>query len=393
MPELTTRDVTEQDFDQALGVRSRSFGPLVPGTRDRWEAMLRDCILARRMIGVYDGDRLVAHARVRGFEQAWGGRHLPMGGVAGVVVDPDQRGRGVGTLLMRSAIERMAELGDAVSVLYPAHAAIYRGCGYEFGGAQHKITFDSWALRDLRHLGRSVDVRRALVDDAEQIRSTIAADHARLRADGPLLPAIDELRSDLEDPDQIWFVAGNGCVSYRFATGKDLLAGELVIDRLHASDPTTRAALWSLVGSGSSVARTVAAYVAPDDPIHLLTVEQAAKQRYAVGWMLRVIDLPTAIEKRGFASAVNGFVDVLVEDELAPGCAGPWRITVADGAAHAVRADVADPVRMGPRGLAGLYAGLSPARLREAGLLEGGLQHDALLEGALGGAAYLLDYF
>jgi predicted acetyltransferase len=39
-------------------------------------------------MGVFAGERLLAHARVSSYQQFWGGRPMPMGGVADVVVAP-----------------------------------------------------------------------------------------------------------------------------------------------------------------------------------------------------------------------------------------------------------------------------------------------------------------
>ncbi|MHB8184800.1 MAG: GNAT family N-acetyltransferase [Dermatophilaceae bacterium] len=104
-----TRDLTSDDLDAVFDVRTRSFGPLNPSMRDWWNEMrdwwneirdwwneIRDwwndiqheSIKERRAIGVFDGERLLAHAKVRSYQQFWGGRSMPMGGIAGVVVTP-----------------------------------------------------------------------------------------------------------------------------------------------------------------------------------------------------------------------------------------------------------------------------------------------------------------
>src|ERR1019366_9363780 len=133
---LITRDLTADDLDAAFDVRSRSFGRFSPSLREWWNDVQRESINAHRAIGVFDGERLLAHARLRSYQQFWGGRPMPMGGVAGVVVAPDARGRGVGTRLMTAVAQRSLERGDLVSALYPATIPIYRALGWEVVGAQ-----------------------------------------------------------------------------------------------------------------------------------------------------------------------------------------------------------------------------------------------------------------
>ena len=88
-----------------------------------------------RYVGVVDGDEVIAAARFWAFEQWWGGRRVPMAGVAGVVVAPEYRGRGVGSMLMRGVLQRGASSkGFPLTALYPATTVMYRHLGYEFGG-------------------------------------------------------------------------------------------------------------------------------------------------------------------------------------------------------------------------------------------------------------------
>ncbi|MHB8273581.1 MAG: GNAT family N-acetyltransferase [Dermatophilaceae bacterium] len=91
---LRTRDLTSDDLDAAFDVRSRSFGPLNPSMRDWWNTALPESVDERRAIGVFDGERLLAHAKVRSYQQFWGGRSMPMGGIAALVAAPDARWQG-----------------------------------------------------------------------------------------------------------------------------------------------------------------------------------------------------------------------------------------------------------------------------------------------------------
>ena len=106
-------------------------------------------IKAGELFGAFDGARLVGSARYHPMRQWWRGRSVPMAGVAGVKVAPEERGRGVGRALMMSLIPEMGRRGYPVSALYPATAPLYRSLGWEFAGGNYETTVPVSALATL----------------------------------------------------------------------------------------------------------------------------------------------------------------------------------------------------------------------------------------------------
>jgi predicted acetyltransferase len=153
--------------------------------------------------------------------------------------------------------------------------------------------------------------------------------------------------------------------------------------------------LWATVGSGSSIATTVHAYCAPTDPIHFLAEHEAQADARINRWMLRLVDAPAALAARGYPEGAVLEVDLRIDDPELPANTGDWHLSVADGGAQLKPAEPsAGAPRLGPRGLAALYAGTPVAALRGAGLVAGGAELDAALEAVFGGATpYTLDYF
>src|SRR2546430_8685221 len=82
----------------------------------------------------WNGAELVGTTEVMPGGQYFGGRSVPMGGVASVAVRPDQRGRGIAPRLLARSVERMHEQGLVISTLHPATTRFYRGLGWEIGG-------------------------------------------------------------------------------------------------------------------------------------------------------------------------------------------------------------------------------------------------------------------
>jgi predicted acetyltransferase len=381
------RDLTADDLDAVLDLRKRAFGPLSASNVATFRKMVQPTLDAGRYIGVDDGGRLAAAARLRPFTQWWHGRPQPMSGVAGVTVSPEDRGRGLGRLLMHAVIERAAALGDAVSALFPATTPIYRSVGYEHAGAQHITTLPAEALRTIRP-AKDVKIRRMGPDDAPAVMSLLHRVHAAARASGPISYGEDIWRLWLADEDDFLYLADDGFVIYRW-DGHDI-----EVDTLVAGSADTARALWSLVGTSSSVAEKVKAVVAPGDPVLWLLRERSNDEVRQHRWMFRVIDLEDAVTRRGYPAVVSGEAVVRVEDPVRSGNTGVWRLEFTGGSGAATRVAEADdaPV-LSVNAFSALYAGVPTATLRRSGLLTGGERYDEVLDAVFGARPYMLDDF
>ncbi|MDP9445304.1 MAG: GNAT family N-acetyltransferase [Actinomycetota bacterium] len=388
MPDLRVRDLRPDDFDDVVQIRVRSFGPMSGSDRAQWRRSAEVAAAGGRLLGAVRGDRLVAAARIWEFGQWWRGRPVPMGGIGGVVVDPEHRGRGVATLLMRALLGRCRDLGLVLSGLYPASLPVYRRVGYELAGARYRYTFRS---DDLRALGPvEARLRRTSAADAERLLELVARVRSTRAESGPIVWPVEEVRHWLDESDTFGYLAEDGFVVYAWS-GRDLEVHELV-----AVSPETARGLWTLVGSGASVAEHVHAYVAPHDPIHLRVPREARHEVTVQRWMLRLVDAPAAVAARGWPGGVDVDVGLVIDDVEQTANSGAWRLQVRGGTATLTPTSPDDgSLGVGPRGLAALYAGTPVATLRTSGLAAGGCpEGDAGLDTAFAGPTpFMLDYF
>jgi predicted acetyltransferase len=388
MADLEVRDLSRGDRDAALDVRHRSFGPISPGSLTWWDPLFEKTVDERRALGVYHGDRLVAMARIHAYRQLWGGRPVPMAGVAGVIVSPEWRGQGVATLLMNATLDRAVERGDAVAVLFPATMPPYRKLGFEVAGTVVKTSFPAAALRALGT--PAIAVRRPTAGDADLIADLMRREATRRGDCGPLDLSTDDIRELLDDSDNICYLAADGVLVYAW-DGQDLR-----VERLVAESSETTRALWAIVGSGASAVRHVYTYQPVHDPIHWILDEKPRPEVEQERWMMRVLDAPAAIAQRGFPCGVRADVRLRLVDPQHERCTGAFRLRIADGGGElaADHEDEKDAVQLGPNGLAALYAGTPMWTIRNAGLVSGGtLEQHALLDAAFAAHPFLLDTF
>ncbi|SEN29725.1 GNAT family N-acetyltransferase [Nonomuraea pusilla] len=380
---MEIRDLTPDDLDDVLDLRKRSFGPISASDAERWRKAVGPTLDEGRYLGVFDGARLAASARLRRFTQWWHGRPQPMAGVAGVTVNPEDRGRGVGTAIMRAVVDRAAALGDAVSALYPATTPLYRAVGYEHAGAQHVVTLPTAALREIRPSAQ-VKLRRMGAADAAEVIAVLHRVHAASRASGPVSWDEHTWGVWLANEDDFLYLADDGFVVYRWQDG------DIVVDNLVAGSEETARALWSMVGSASTVAGKVTAALAPDDPVLWLLRERSKDVVEQRRWMFRVLDVPAAVERRGYPSVVGGEAVIRVDDPLRGG--GTWRLAFSGGSGAATPS-TGDGPAMTVNGFSALYAGVPTSTLRLSGLLTGDDRHDELLDAVFAARPHMLDYF
>lgn len=348
--------------------------------------MQERAIAQRRLLAVYDGAVPVAMARIMPYRQWWHGATLPMAGVGGVVVAPEHRGQGVGNQLMTALVARAVELGYPTSALYPATVPPYRSLGWELAGYQYFVTVPTEAVRRLAG-GGTPKVRRVGPESAGDVLETVARVHQRHLDDGPIESPEYEVAEWLREDEPFAYLADDGFLAYEWA------GDTLAVDTLVAESEETVRALWSLVGSGSSIASTIKANVPPEDPVRLLTREFAATTERQVPWMLRLLDAPAAVAGRGFPRGVTVEVPLTVGDDMLPSNSRTWLFRVADGRGELVEHD-RPGLELAAGGLAALFAGTRVATLRRAGIASGGdRRDDALLDAAFAGTAFMLDYF
>ena len=64
-----------------------------------------------------------------------GGASVPLAGLAGVVVSPAARGRGIGHRMLMATLQ---QLEAPLCALYGSTQALYRRCGFGVGGLNHR---------------------------------------------------------------------------------------------------------------------------------------------------------------------------------------------------------------------------------------------------------------
>jgi predicted acetyltransferase len=347
---------------------------------ERREALLRRDPL--RITGAFENARLVAMTHVYRFGQFFGGRSVPMAGLASVAVVPDRRGEGLAKQVCTAALRGMRERGEVISSLYPATTSLYRALGWEVAGLYTWSKLAPTALHALPAPARR-SVRPASVAELPALRAC----YARVAPSAP--GYLDRSDAWWERLAALWqersiYVATSqdgeveGYLVYGQLDGEYSGLGgpfRIAVRELIAGTRDAGLALWRLLGGWSTQVSDLFLVGPMDEGLLLLSPDQAVQPLAQLRWMTRIVDAPGAIAARGFAEAIDVEVPLALCDATFPENDGAFVLRVHKGQGELARAAraPADAPRLAIGALAPLYTGFAgTARLARAGFVEGG---------------------
>lgn len=309
--------------------------------------------------------------------QWFGGRSVPMAAIGAVVIAPEYRSLGLGSILIEDLMVQCRERGFVISTLYPATQGIYRKAGYENAGANVGFRVPISAFQHARR-DPSLTVRRVTDADAQALRSLQS--WFASRNPGNLNRPEPFWRWKLESKEiaieKFIVLRGDeptGYVLFHHSRTGNGPRGIYIRDIVAKDRPTART-LIALIGTHMGNSETVNWSSGAADPLFLdLTNPGNPEQdpnEYAI-WMTRIVDLPGALMARGYAPCVSAELHLEMHDPLIPENSGRWRVTIANGRAT-VEPGGEGRIKVTPRGIAPVYTGyLSPFAVRDTGVLEG----------------------
>ncbi|MBV9788432.1 MAG: GNAT family N-acetyltransferase [Chloroflexi bacterium] len=331
--------------------------------------------------------------------QWFGGQRVPMAGVTLVGVAPDQRGGGVGSLLMRGMLEELHGQGVALSALYPATLSFYRRFDYLRAG--HRLTYE-------------LPLTTIDVDERAGELVPITPEHY------PDLKRMYEERArqtagNLDRPEWMWQqrLEPKDSPCFRFiVVHEGRMEGYVVFTQSGRSDPiqvvdlcvltpTAGRRLLTLFAGYRSIVQSVAWSGGSRDPFLYLLNENligGARAKATITrpyeWMLRIVDVRAALSQRGYPAGLNATLHLDISDPLLPGNHGRFALHIADGRGS-VEPSGEGRVALGIAELAAIYSGfIAPSELRALGAIRGS-DADLSLMGAMfsGPQPWIADMF
>jgi predicted acetyltransferase len=305
--------------------------------------------------------------------QWFGGRSVPMAGLAAVAVPPERRGKGVARALLEHTLRELHSGEMALSTLYPATHTLYRSVGYEQSGnrAWRRLATHSIGLSD-----RTLPVRPVKPRDPEIAaiyRAWAERESGVLDRGEPMWERIADPMPET-GPVHAYVVgpaaAPEGYVIY-IERGSAIAGIEIVVRDFVALTASAARRLLTLLADHRSVVKEIAWPGAVVDPVLALLPELEVRIERPERWHLRIVHVPAALRARGYPAGVEAELHLQVRDRVLPENDGAFVLRVKGGWGEVARGGRGE-LELDVRGLAPLYSGYwRPAQLAAIDLLAG----------------------
>lgn len=349
-----------------------------------WIRHIAPTLRLDRFLAAFEDGQVVAMADAWDLKQWFGGRALPMAGVAAVAAFPERRDSGLAPEVIRALLVRSRSQGALVSTLYPSRASVYRRLGYEYAGVLSQFRVP---ISELPASKRTV--REFQDSDLEPVRAcyeSFASRHV-----GPV-----------DSDDENWWrirvfrrwnpdVVGRGVVvpskkgegvdgyaAFQIESLPDTWGFRINCTHLVGATADGLSGLLGYFRSFRGLGQFLVWYGASNDPLGILTGggAETIQPVRTVRFMTRLLDVYGALSERGYPP-VTGRAVIGLKDAIFPDNEGPFLVEAESGRVRVQRVDER-PTTVFPIGaFSSLFAGyLGPSDLVRAGAIEG---HDASL--------------
>ena len=339
------------------------------------------------------GQGVAAGLVIHAVGQWFGGQRLASHAITALVAAAHVRRQHVGRALITSTLREARENRVPLSVLFASTPTFYRQVGYEPAGTSMFFRAPTHCLPSSTEGAEFAPFTPAEQAPIRELYRRFASKRSGM------LDRNDHFwRMQLEPYDgsrryayRIDFAGSlEGYVCFQHARPSNTL---IVQEALASTTRAAKAAL-ALISHHKAIAESV---VFPDGPQgslrKLISGNQARPEPNCPEWLLRIVDVPAALEQRGYP-ALDTWLELEITDDTLPENAGRYVLGLQAGKATVTRGG-AGHLQLDVRALAAVFSGFChPSEMQAAGLLHGEPSEVARLGAVFSGPSpYLQDQF
>lgn len=373
MPETLFRQLTPDDMDQLLDLRSVAYQPIDdrPGHAEAFAWRLP------HGLGAFYGGRLRSVTFMYRFGAYLGGREVKIGSLSSVATAPEARRRGLVAAGLRRWYAALREEGVAWSAEHPFEPTFYAKLGYQTVQNGHTLELPLHQLRTSageRGAARPVDAEPVGPGSIDRLKPIHTAFARRFSFDLSRAEGVKDhwrqiFRRPWEDVDQFGYLLED---AYAILTTEDEPDADerskLRVRDYAYSSPAGRRRLFDLLASFEGQVELVRIHLPPGDPVALDRAAYGTAK--APELQLRIVDLEAALAGQSWPEPAS--LTLRVEDPDCPWNDGVFELELAAHGATVQRSNAEPDAALSVRALVSLVTGAAtPGSLVSDGLAEG----------------------
>ena len=318
-----------------------------------------------RRYGLYDGDDLLTVCKHVDFDVHVRGDTHPMHGLSAVASPPEHRRQGYVGEMLRESLGTSREEGVYLSALWPFKRSFYGQYGWATcnRAVRHELAPDLLAFARGATDGQFVPLDE---DDWERMDAVHDADGADLELTVDRTEEWWRKRVFAgwdEDPFVYgWERDGDLAAYLTYTVESSGDTGTLQVGDWACVDHEARLAVLEFLADHDSQVDEVAFWTGEDaDVLDLVPDPGDATTELSLGPMVRLVDVPDALEALSYPEDAALDLVLRVEDPLADWNDDAYRLVIDDGAASVEETDATPDAAVSVGGLSQLYVGYRSA--------------------------------
>ena len=308
--DLEIRELKEKDYLESLKLSMYAFQYKIPedSVAQRLEMLKRHTI-----IGAWEDNSLAAKLHIIPYHINMKDKQWKMGGIAGVASYPEFRRNGHVKKLIITALERMLQEEQIVSLLHPFDIGFYRKFGWEVFTENKKLLIEKKDLIFLENQPGSI--KRFTKENHHPDIETIYAQYSNNYM-GMLVRETSWWKNNIYGEGQIavYYNKNDVAIGYTLFEIKDR---KMEVEEFVALNREARHGLWNFICQHDSMVDNVSILTSNHELLPFILHQPKVKMEVTPYFMSRVVDAEQCLSKYPFNNITNK-VFLHLEDEYAP---------------------------------------------------------------------------
>ena len=319
---------------------------------------------------LYKDKEIIGGLAIYFMGQYFGGKSIPIGGIAAVGIAPEYRGKKAATTLMRELLKELYQKNIPLSTLYPATQILYRKVDYEQGGVHCKWEIP---LNNLTINNRILPIEKIENPQPDDFKELYQKNAQQNNGYLDRSWGIWKMILDPQDGEIYAYWIGEKDNRQGYLIYQQVVSNGKVYLKIKdwvALNASAVERLWTFIADHRSQVSQCRWYGSFYDQKMLLLPEQIGNIVSHDIWFIRLVNVIKALELRPYPSQIETELSFAVNDPLIPENSSHFKLQISGGKGKTIEGGQGE-LKINIQAFASLYTGfLTAKQLKNCGKLE-----------------------